>query len=377
MGFVEKMISESLMKGIVDTPLHVLLPPFFHRDPTEDNSNMLLSFIFYIEGYVQIFIWYTLLGWALYAVSVTTMRKRGGAKFTYSVPIDPPGDKVTLMGGLKYVLPRAIYTHPSFKIDMLWTPFATVLRLAGVLTVTLGAGVVQAWLSRKIGTSFIAIPDGYLAVALQVVILLLARDFSRYMWHYQAHSVRFFWEFHKVHHSAEVLHPFGVRTHPVDLFLRNSYIGIGGAVLAGGLMFVLGMTYSPTAGYIFTGIISVLGLFEHFEHSHVSLSFGKYVGRYIYSPYLHQFHHGAGLEHRDVNLGIAGGLTLWDRLFGTYYLPKEGEKVIWGSSLEELGENNPHRTIWGLFWTPFVEAFRLRKSAVVAAPPAARQPEIG
>ena len=376
MSFVEKIISESLMKGIVDTPLHVLLPPFIHRDASERGS-MALSFLFYIEGYVQIFIWYTLLGWALYAVSVTTMRKRGGARFSYSVPIDPPGEKVTLLGGLKYVLPRAIYTHPSFKIDMLWTPFATVLRLAGVLTVTLGAGVVQGWLDRRIGPSFIDIPDGYLAIALQVVLLLLARDFSRYMWHYQAHSVRFFWEFHKVHHSAEVLHPFGVRTHPVDLFLRNSYIGVGGALLAGSLMFALGMKYSATAGYIFTGVISVLGLFEHFEHSHVSLSFGKYIGRYIYSPYLHQFHHGAGLEHRDVNLGIAGGLTLWDRLFKTYYLPKDGEKVIWGSSMEELGENNPHRTLWGLFWTPFVEAFRFRRSAVAATERDVRQAELG
>ena len=241
MSFVEKMISESLMKGIVDTPLHVLLPPFIHRDATDDNASMILSFIYYIEGYVQIFIWYTLLGWALYAVSVTTMRKRGGARFSYSVPIDPPGDKVSLLGGLKYVLPRAIYTHPSFKIDMLWTPFATVLRLAGVLTVTLGAGVVQGWLYRKAGPSVLTIPEGYLAIGLQVVLLLLARDFTRYMWHYQAHSVRFFWEFHKVHHSAEVLHPFGVRTHPVDLFLRNSYIGVGGALLAGSAMYLLGM----------------------------------------------------------------------------------------------------------------------------------------
>jgi len=370
---VESLIFGPLMKGIVDTPLHVLLPPFIHRDPSEADPSMILSFLYYIEGYVQIFIWYTLLGWVLYAFSVMTLRKRGGAKFSYSVPVEDPGSKLSFMGGLKYVLPRAIYTHPSFKIDMLWTPFATVLRLAGVLTVTLGAGAVQGWLERKVGPSFISIPAGYLAIAVQVVLLLLARDFSRYMWHYQAHSVRFFWEFHKVHHSAEVLHPFGVRTHPVDLFLRNTYIGVGGALLAGSLMFVLGMQYSATAGYIFTGIISVMGLFEHFEHSHVSLSFGKWVGRYIYSPYLHQFHHGAGPEHRDINLGLAGGLTLWDRIFGTLYIPKNGEKVIWGSSLEELGENNPHRTLWGLFWTPFVEAFRFRRPTAIKPP----RPELG
>jgi sterol desaturase/sphingolipid hydroxylase (fatty acid hydroxylase superfamily) len=307
---------------------------------------------------------------------VWTLGKYGGPRFSYSLPINEPGAKVSFVGGLKYLLPRAIYSHSSFKIDMMWTPFATVLRLAGILTVTLGAGVVQVWLYRKFGPSLLVIPDGYLAIALQVIILLLARDFSRFLWHYQAHSVRFFWEFHKVHHSAEVLHPFGVRTHPVDLFLRNCYIGVGGAAIAGSLFYLMGMQFNTMAGYVFTGIVGVLGLFEHFEHSHVSLSFGRRLGRYIYSPYLHQFHHGAGPEHRDINLGIAGGLTLWDRLFGTYYLPKQGEKVVWGASLEELGENNPHRTLWGLFWTPFVEAFRFRRGPGSAAV-VARQPEIG
>lgn len=326
---------------------------------------MLLSFFYYFKGYAQVFVWYTVLGWMLYMLSITTMRKFGGARFSYSVPVDDPGDKVSIKGGLKYLLPRAIYTHPSFKIDMLWHPFAIMWRVTGVLSVTLGAGAVQGWLASNLGPSLISVPAGRVAIAVQVVLLLVARDFSRFMWHYQAHSVHFFWQFHKVHHSAEVLHPFGVRAHPVDLFVRGAYMSVGGALLAGSVIYLLGMQFSHTAGYIFAGIYSATRFFEHFEHTHVSLSFGKWVGRFIYSPYLHHFHHGAGPEHRDVNLGLAGGLLVWDRLFGTLYLPKEGEKVVWGASLEELGENNPHRTLWGSFWTPFVEAFRFRRPVAV------------
>jgi sterol desaturase/sphingolipid hydroxylase (fatty acid hydroxylase superfamily) len=195
-------------------------------------------------------------------------------------------------------------------------------------------------------------------MGLQVVLMLVARDFARFVWHYQAHTVRFFWAFHKVHHSAEVLHPFGVRTHPVDMFLRNTYMGVGGGVLAGLVIYLLGMQFDPRAGLIFAGVVAVLGVVEHFEHSHVSMSFGRLLDRVFYSPYLHQFHHGAAPQHRDVNLGIAGGLTLWDSIFGTLYRPKKGEKLVWGASLEELGERNPHRTLWGMLWSPFVVAFR-------------------
>jgi len=357
-SLVEFLIAEPQSTSIVDLMLRFLLPPIFHPEQPPASDSLFVSTLMYIGGYVQIFIWYTLLGWILYAVSVLTLGKSGGARFNYSLPLNEPGARLSFLGGLRYLLPKSIYAHPSFKIDLLWTPFSSAFKFAGVLTVTLGAGAVQEWLQRTVGHSPLAVPDGTFATGLQVVILLLARDFSRFVWHFQAHSVRFFWEFHKVHHSAEVLHPFGVRTHPVDLFLRNSYIGLGGAIVAGWFIYLLGMSYSATAGYVFTGIVATLGFFEHFEHSHVSLSFGKWLGRYFYSPYLHHFHHGAGPEHRDVNLGLAGGLTLWDRLFGTLHLPKPGEQVIWGASLEELGENNPHRTLWGLFWTPFVEAFR-------------------
>ncbi|MEJ0008847.1 MAG: hypothetical protein WDM77_21400 [Steroidobacteraceae bacterium] len=45
-----------------------------------------------------------------------------------------------------------------------------------------------------------------------------------------------------------------------------------------------------------------------------------------------------------------------------HFVPSEGrEQVVWGASMEELGENNPHRTLWGFFSGPFIEAFRTLK----------------
>ena len=308
---------------------------------------------------VRVLIWYVLAATALYLATIAIHGKTSGHRFRFALNLNDPGNIRTFMGGLRYLFPRAIYTHPSFRIDLAWFPINVALRLTGIFGIVLGAATVQRWLTANVGTLWVMpIPDGLFAVAAQVLIMLLARDFARFVWHYQSHTVAFFWEFHKVHHSAEVLHPFGVRTHPFDLFIRNTYIGVGGGLIAGTLIYVLGMEYSSPTTIAFFYAVGIWKLVEHLEHSHVCFSFGGMLGKIFYSPYLHLFHHSAAPEHRCVNLGLAGGLTLWDRLFGTLYIPQDGEHLVWGASSEELGEHNPHRTLWQLFWTPFVAAFR-------------------
>jgi sterol desaturase/sphingolipid hydroxylase (fatty acid hydroxylase superfamily) len=300
-----------------------------------------------------------MLGLVVYALSLRGAGRRGADRFNYAHSIREPGEKFSLLGAFRYLLPGSFYTHPSFKIDLLWLPFSIVLNFFGLLGVTLGAGIVQSWLLHRFGPSaFTVLRAGALATALQVVLVLLARDFGRFLWHYQGHVVPFFWEFHKGHHSAEVLHPFGVRTHPVDMFIRNTYTGVGSGLIAGALIYLLGMSYSPGAVACVVLALAIFTVGEIFEHTHVRVSFGRPLNRILYAPYMHHFHHGAGPEHMNVNLGITGGLTLWDYLFGTLYWPKPGEKVVWGASLEELGDNNPHRTLEGFFCGPFIAAFR-------------------
>lgn len=257
----------------------------------------------YLRNMVHTLVWFLLLGAVVYAVSLTRRGRPGAGRFSYPHPIAEPGEQFSLRGAFDYLLPASFYKHRSFRCDMLYLPFSIMVGFFGLAGVTLGPGLVQSWLLHRLGPSPLHLPDNGFTVALQVVLVLLARDFGRFMWHYQGHVVPFFWEFHKGHHSAEVLHPFGVRTHPVDM----------------------------------------------------------------YAPYMHHFHHGALPQHMNVNLGITGGLTLWDYLFGTLYWPTLGEKIVWGASLAELGEKNPHRTLKGFFYDPFVAAFAsLRRGRPVA-----------
>ncbi len=356
--FITAIKTHPWLVSLEDSPLRWLLPPFIHRNfPAEGAPPLLLAWAD-AENLLRVLIWYVILGWGLYALAVKTSGRRGGAKFLYALPLNETGAKLSLLGAVRYIFPKAIYTHASFRLDLLWYPFYELLRVMGVLGTTIGAGVAHAWLVSHFGAMRLGVPAGTPAIFLQAGIMLFARDFARFMWHYQAHTVRFFWEFHKVHHTAEALHPLmGARAHPVDLILRNTYMGAGGGLIAGTLVYLLGMKFSASGAMLAVIAARVVSTVEYFEHTHIKLGFGKIFGSVFYSPYLHQFHHSAAPEHRNVNLGLAGGLKLWDWLFGTLYEPKRGETVTWGSSLEELGDNNPHKSVWDMLYKPFVAAF--------------------
>jgi len=311
-----------------------------------------------VQNMAHSLIWFVLIGVVVYVIAQRRRGRVGPHQYSYAQPIPAPAEQFSVKGALGYLLPASFYRHASFRFDMLWLPFSIVMNFFGLLGVTLGPGIVQSWLLNRFGYSPLSLPQNGFTIALQVILVLLARDFGRFMWHYQGHVVPFFWEFHKGHHSAEVLHPFGVRTHPVDMFIRNTYTGVGSGLIGGSLIYALGMSYGRDAIYFVTLCLAIFTILEIFEHSHVSISFGKTCNRFFYAPYMHHFHHGALPQHMNVNLGITGGLTLWDYLFGTLYWPQAGEEIIWGASLAELGENNPHRTLHGFLIGPFVAAFR-------------------
>ena len=285
------------------------------------------------------YLWFLGMGLVIFALFV---RKRG--------------ERFSPWAGIKYLLPLEIYRTPSVRVDLMMVPIQGVLNFVLFAGLAIGSGVGQIWLVEQFGHVPWTVHAPWLAVTLQIVFTMLGTDVARFAWHYQAHKVPFFWEFHKGHHSAEALHPVFLRTHPVDMFIRLVYMNIGGGVFGGALMYVAGVDASAAAAHGLLTIGLIIHFLQQFEHSHVVFSSGRVLDRIFYSPHFHRIHHSARLEHRDKNLGFTGGLCLWDRLAGTLYVPKPGEQLVFGASLEELGENNPHRTLWRFLSGPFVAA---------------------
>jgi hypothetical protein len=83
------------------------------------------------------------------------------------------------------------------------------------------------------------------------------------------------------------------------------------------------------------------------RHSHVYLSYGRTLERWLISPAQHQIHHGRAARHHDRNFGSF--LALWDRLAGTLSLA-EGreahERMRVGLSADE--RNHGHTLVSGL-----------------------------
>ena len=81
------------------------------------------------------------------------------------------------------------------------------------------------------------------------------------------------------------------------------------------------------------------------------MSFGP-LDHVFMSARMHQIHHSAEIHHRDKNFG--GTMSLFDWIFGTAYRPARDEQFRLGMSPDEIGVNNPHRSLRALYAEPFL-----------------------
>ena len=154
---------------------------------------------------------------------------------------------------------------------------------------------------------------------------LLAADFGLWLGHYLLHRIPLLWEFHKVHHSAEVLTPFSAgRVHPVDDLLTYAFAGAFGGTARGICTHLFGneavVLSAAQLSMVFFAFY-VLGF--HLRHSHVWLPYPVWLGRVLISPAHHQVHHSSARRHWDRNMGFI--FAFWDWVFGTLYVPPQKE----------------------------------------------------
>ena len=176
-------------------------------------------------------------------------------------------------------------------------------------------------------------------------------DFGHYVAHLAQHKIPLLWEFHKVHHSAEVLTPItSTRFHPIDLYILNTGRGIG-AVIATGIFYYLGAG-EVTLFMVFGAHVAVTAYraFGNLRHSHVWVSYGP-LNHILVSPAMHQIHHSKLDRHIDRNCGWA--FSIWDRLFGTLYVPREREEFPMGLG---DGSDGTWHGVWTMYSRPMVAA---------------------
>lgn len=272
--------------------------------------------------------------------------------------------KTRKYGFLAYLFPKEVYLHPSAKRDYIYFAVNAVfygLMFIPLLTLgDLGQRGIQAGLFLVFGEGNYWQSNGVWVFAATLAVLL-AVDFALYLTHYLQHKVWFLWEFHKLHHAAEVMTPITVyRQHPVDLLVTMGLSGLLGGMAFGLFAYLLRgelFLYAVFGLNIFTFLFYLAGY--NLRHSHIWLPFPVKLSRWIVSPAMHQIHHSNHPRHFDKNMGFM--FAFWDRLFGTLYVPEKKEDITFGIDERESRRFN---SVWAFYVAPFVMLWeRLREAA--------------
>jgi sterol desaturase/sphingolipid hydroxylase (fatty acid hydroxylase superfamily) len=196
--------------------------------------------------------------------------------------------------------------------------------------------------------------------SIATLCLFLVYELAYWIDHYLSHRIPLLWEFHKVHHTAEVLSPLtNFRVHPVDSVLFYNILSIFLGATAGVLRYLqFGNPFVLDGANVI--IVAFFFVTLHLQHSHVWMAATGLLGRVIQSPAHHQIHHSDNPIHFDKNFG--GCLSIWDWAFGTLHMPeRRRERLNFGIAIRA----HTHHTAVGRLLVPFADAWGRLRSAVV------------
>lgn len=160
-------------------------------------------------------------------------------------------------------------------------------------------------------------------IILQLSVLFIIADFIQWNAHRMLHRVSWMWEFHKVHHSVkEMGFAAHLRFHWMETIIYKSIQYIPLTMIGFGIddFFVV---------HIFAVLIG------HLNHANLNWDYG--ILKYFFNnPKMHIWHHAKALPSNyrfGANFGIS--LSIWDYLFKTAVIPKDGRNIVLGFEKDE------------------------------------------
>jgi len=301
----------------------------------------------------QRFFWLFLLASALTAI----------AACMFSLPVS---EDASAAKTLERAFPRDIFLHPSALLDYRYAAINAVLSVLIVAATGIATVSVTQWTVAALGgLDGAGVAEANLPVGLLYGFLALASfDTANFFAHYLQHKVPALWEFHKVHHSAEVLTPITVlRMHPVDDMVTAATHSLAFGLANGVFLHLYGgpVTQVSVLGTNVFFFLYFIGAY-HLRHSHLWVMFPKGLRDVLSSPALHLIHHSKAEQHWDKN--FAPVFTFWDWMFGTLYQPHTREQIEVGIAEEDTRQL---RSVRQLYLTPIGKALRLLLPALARA----------
>ena len=272
---------------------------------------------------------------------------------------------------LGFCFSKRIYAHRSALVDYRYYAINTLLHAFGLIPMLIGIPLVAGAAAN--GLEELAGPAAELTVTADsaanplislgyTLALLVAFDSGLFAAHTLQHRVPVLWEFHKVHHSAEVLTPITLyRMHPVDDLVAGACTALTAGAVTGAFSWWngVGATEFLVAG-LNPGLFAFYLLGYNLRHSHIWLAYPRWLSWLLISPAQHQIHHSSAPIHFNRNLGFI--FSFWDRMAATLYVPAKPETIEFGLG---GGEDAQYSGVAALYFLPFLKAAHLVRATVL------------
>jgi sterol desaturase/sphingolipid hydroxylase (fatty acid hydroxylase superfamily) len=189
-------------------------------------------------------------------------------------------------------------------------------------------------------------PIGLADAALTVALFIFLSDFFYYWWHRLQHRVPVFWDQHAVHHSDETVNAItAVRQHWTEFVFQSFFVSLP----------VLLILKTDASTIVAASV--VMHAWSFFNHLDVKLPLGR-LSTVVSGPEFHVIHHSLSVEHRDKN--FAAYFPVFDRMFGTIYIPARNESLATGLATGERIES-----VLSLAIYPFVKIYKRLVSQIL------------
>ncbi len=194
----------------------------------------------------------------------------------------------------------------------------------------------------------------WLAPVTYTIFLFIFDDFSRFLTHKALHKIPILWEIHKAHHSAEYLTPFTVfRTHPIEGIIFSIRSIIVQSISISLFIFLFGDKIDLISIYGVNFLIFIFNITgSNLRHSHINISYGRFLEKIFISPLQHQIHHSTDPKHFNKNFGVA--LAIWDFIGNSLVLSNKsiGHNLKFGLATDPSINNN---NLIYIYFHPFLE----------------------
>ncbi|MCB2046677.1 MAG: sterol desaturase family protein [Novosphingobium sp.] len=147
---------------------------------------------------------------------------------------------------------------------------------------------------------------GFVPGPIKALTTLLVMDYTFYLWHVATHKVPLLWRIHRVHHvDPDLDASTAIRFHFIDMIVslpwRLVQVRLSGA--------------SPRGLAMWRGFFNASILFHH-ANLRLPRGWDRKLSWLLTTPEMHGIHHSRAVNERDSNW--SSGISLWDRLHGTF-----------------------------------------------------------